>query len=167
MRAIISKYIPHGLRPQVSSRLGNQVPKTGACWTDRCQSARFDTGNLRHAQHTNYPWACVERSCAHIYLHAAADFRIKDRTVLEGQDLPKTLAREPRTPKTVLGTAFVGTRVFCRVLWYYHRRDDYALHRDAGRRPGETGRQFYNALGGGRSASARLCGETYRLKAVG
>ena len=163
MRATLSKSIPYGLRSQVPSGMGHQVSQTYTHRTDGSSSAGFDTGNLRNTQHSDSPWPRLERPRAYLYLHAPADFRIKDRTVSQGQDLSQTTAGRPRTAQEVLGSAPVGQRVLCRIVRYHHRRDNYAIHRVAGRRCRETRRQFYYARSVGKSASARLCEKTYRL----
>ena len=132
MRATVSQNVPHRLRPQIPPGLGNQVPQTHTRWTGGGTRARFDTGNLRSPQHTDSPRTRLERPRACLYLHAAADFRIKNRTIPEGQDLAQAPAREPRASKTILGPASVGTGILRRVIRHHHGRNDHEVHRVAG-----------------------------------
>ena len=167
MRAIVSKNIPYGLRSQIPSGMGHQVSQADTHWTRGNSCARFDTRNLRSPQHPDSAGPRLQRPRAHIYLNAAADFRIKDRTISERQNLPQTSARGRQSAKKVLGSASVGTRVFCRLIRHDHRRNDYAVYRESGRGRGEARRQFYHTLNIGESALARPCEKTYRLEAVG
>ena len=124
----LSKRKPYSMGLQVSCGVDHQVPISGIDRQGGDASQRIASGDFARVEVEHSCWSDQSRSCAHVDLHSAESVGVSCGTILEGKKFSQINVGVCRVEETILGAAFVGSRLLDCIEWKCDRWSVEKVH---------------------------------------